>query len=75
MIEWLETVLVPKMETVKVLSDNPQDIDKCWNCMKGNCEKCDDLTPITCEFTTKQVKMRQVTLCGIPVGYPYQVDD
>ena len=75
-MQWYEKVLVPKLETVKVLSNNPQDIDKCFNCTKEmDCEDCDDLTPITCELQVKKVKMAQIVLCGIPIGTPYQIND
>lgn len=75
-MEWTEKVLVPDLEATRVLSDNPLDADKCWNCNKGiDCEDCEDLTSITSDYIIKEIKMAQVVLCGIPVGAPYRIND
>ena len=34
------------------------------------CEFCDVCVPITCEFEPKEITVRQMTLCGIPIGHP-----
>ena len=72
MIEWKESRLVPKEGTTRVMDgyDNP-----CEDCEKWGeaCENCDVCVPLTCELERKEVIMRQITLCGIPVVYPYEV--
>jgi len=40
------------------------------------CEECDVSVPlVTDEWEVKEVTMRQMTLCGIPVGHAYEVEE
>lgn len=72
MIEWKETRVVPVGGTTRVMEgyDNP-----CETCEKWGeaCETCDVVVPLVSEMKVVEVTMRQNTLCGIPVGYPYEV--
>lgn len=73
MIEWREYRVVPKKGTTHIMKGYE---DPCINCMlEIDCEECDISVPIVCELETKEVIMRQDTLCGIPIGHPYRVDD
>lgn len=36
------------------------------------CELCDTCVPLTCNFEIKEVTMKQMTICGVPVGIPYE---
>lgn len=37
------------------------------------CESCDVCVPLVSEMKVVEVTMRQDTLCGIPIGNPYEV--
>ena len=71
MIEWKESRLVPIIETVHVLEgyDNPCETCEDWG---EKCECCDVCVPLTCDFEVKEVTMRQITMCGVPIGTPYE---
>lgn len=72
MFEWKERRLLPKegSEHIPVEYRNV-----CENCMLDiDCECCDISIPLVMtEWEVKEVTMRQNTLCGIPVGHPYEV--
>ena len=72
-IEWTETRLVPVLDTMHV-ADGYENI--CESCDQWGvaCESCDVSVPIIGEFEAKEVKMCQPTICGIPVGRPYQTE-
>ena len=73
MIEWREKRIVPKIETVHVLDgyDNPCESCEEWG---RKCEFCNAFVPLTSDYEIKEVMMTQMTICGIPVGTPYEVD-
>lgn len=73
MIEWKEKRLVPKdgATHVKEGYDNPCETCEQWG---EACESCDVSVPLVVdEYEEIEITMRQMTLCGIPVGYPYEV--
>lgn len=74
MIEWKEKRLVPKEGATHIKEGYE---DPCEECMcEIDCEECDVSVPIVCdEYEVKEVTVRQMTLCGIPVGHPYEVDE
>ena len=37
------------------------------------CETCNVSVPITCEIHPQKVTMTQMTICGVPVGLPYEL--
>lgn len=73
-MEWKEKLVVPKMDSVHI-KEGYENL--CDNCMKDiDCEFCDVSIPIVADkWEVKEVTMRQMTLCGIPVGYPYEVEE
>lgn len=74
MLEWKERRLVPKMDSVHVMEGYE---NVCETCEKWGeaCEECDVSVPlVTDEWEVKEVTMRQMTLCGIPVGHAYEVE-
>ena len=72
MICWKETRVVPDMNTAHVI-EGSEDI--CSDCEEWGekCETCNVGVPITCDLHFEQVTMAQMTICGIPVGNPYEV--
>lgn len=72
MIEWKERIMVPIPGTDKIVDgyDNPCEECEDWG---EPCEFCDVCVPITCEFEPKEITVRQLTLCGIPVGHPQYI--
>lgn len=74
MITWKEQRLVPIVETTRVLEghDNPCETCENWG---YQCESCNVSVPITCDFEIKEVTMRQLLMCGIPVGRPHEVNE
>ena len=72
MITWKEQRLVPIMETAHILDgyDNPCETCEHWG---YKCESCGVSVPITCDFEVKEVTMRQMLICGIPTGRPWEV--
>ena len=73
MITWKEQRLVPIIDTTRVVDgyDNPCETCEDWG---YKCESCNVCVPITCDFEIKEVTMCQMTMCGIPVGRPYEVN-
>lgn len=74
MITWKEQRLVPIIETTRVVEgyDNPCETCENWG---DKCESCNVSVPITCDFEIKEVTMCQMTMCGIPIGTPYEVKE
>jgi hypothetical protein len=72
MITWKEQRLVPIIETARVLDDCENVCETCEN-FGELCESCNASVPITCDYEFKEVTMCQLTICGIPVGCPYEV--
>lgn len=72
MITWKEKRLVPKIETVHIADgyDNPCESCEEWG---EKCEFCNVFVPLTSDYEVKEVTMAQMTICGIPVGTPYEV--
>lgn len=72
MITWKEQRLVPIIETTRVVNgyDNPCETCEDWG---YKCESCNVSVPITCDFEIKEVTMCQMTMCGIPIGTPYEL--
>lgn len=72
MITWKEQRLVPIIDTTHVVEgyDNPCETCKNWG---DKCESCNVSVPITCDFEIKEVTMCQMTMCGIPIGTPYEL--
>lgn len=72
MITWKEQRLVPIIETTRVVDgyDNPCETCEDWG---YKCESCNVSVPITCDFEIKEVTMCQMTMCGIPIGTPYEL--
>ena len=72
MITWKEQRLVPIIETTRVVEgyDNPCETCENWG---DKCESCNVSVPITCNFEIKEVTMCQMTMCGIPIGTPYEL--
>lgn len=73
MIEWREKRIIPKIETVHILDgyDNPCESCEEW---RRKCEFCNAFVPLTSDYEVKEVTMAKMTICGIPVGTPYEVD-
>ena len=73
MITWKEHRVAPIIDTVHILDgyDNP-----CESCEKWGerCEFCDVSVPLTSDYEIKEVTMAQMTMYGIPIGTPYEVD-
>ena len=74
MITWKEKRVVPKIETVHILDgyDNPCESCEDWG---EKCEFCTVSIPITSEYIIKEATMAQMTMCGIPIGSPYEVSE
>ena len=74
MIKWKEKRIVPNIETVHILDgyDNPCESCEEWG---EKCEFCDVSVPITFDYDIKEVTMIQMTMMGIPVGTPYEVNE
>ena len=72
MITWKEQRLVPIINTTRVVEgyDNPCETCENWG---DKCESCNVSVPITCDFEIKEVTMCQMTMCGIPIGTPYEL--
>lgn len=72
MITWKEQRLVPIIDTTRVVEgyDNPCETCENWG---DKCESCNVSVPITCDFEIKEVTMCQMTMCGIPIGTPYEL--
>jgi hypothetical protein len=72
MITWKEQRLVPIIDTTHVVEgyDNPCETCENWG---DKCESCNVSVPITCDFEIKEVTMCQMTMCGIPIGTPYEL--
>ena len=72
MITWKEYRLVPIIETVHVVNGYDNSCETCedWG---EKCETCDAFVPIASDYEFKEVTMGQMTICGIPVGDPYEV--
>lgn len=72
MLEWKEKILLPKEGATHIKEgyQNP-----CENCMcEIACEECDVSVPLVVdEWEEIEVAMQQMTLCGIPIGYPHEV--
>lgn len=69
---WKENRLYPKLETATI-SDGYEDIcDKCENWGEA-CESCNVSIPIECEMGIEEITMDIMTICGIPVGFPYEI--
>jgi hypothetical protein len=74
MITWKEQRLVPIIDTTRVVEgyDNPCETCENWG---DKCESCGIFVPIRCDFEIKEVTMCQMTMCGIPIGTPYEVKE
>lgn len=74
MIMWNETRLLPDINTTHVLDGCENTCESCeeWG---EKCETCNVSVPIVCDsgLHAEQVTMAQMTICGIPVGSPYEV--
>ena len=72
MITWKERRLVPIIDTTHVVEgyDNPCETCENWG---DKCESCNVSVPITCDFEIKEATMCQMTMCGIPIGTPYEL--
>ena len=73
MITWKEGRVVPIVDTVHIVDgyDNPCEACEDWG---EKCEFCNAFVPLTSDYEIKEVTMAQMTICGIPVGTPYEVD-
>ena len=60
------------METAHVLEDYDNPCETCEN-WGYKCESCNVSVPITCDFEIEEVTMCQMTMCGIPIGTPYEL--
>ncbi len=79
---WKEVRMVPDIGSAHVLDGH---VDLCSSCTKLDnindedaddiCEHCDVSVPITCDIHPQVVTMTTMTICGIPVGEPYQVKE
>lgn len=74
MKEWKETRLVPKEGTTHVMEGYENICETCENWGEA-CECCDIVVPLVSEFERKEVTMRMNTLCGVPIGNPYEVKE
>lgn len=74
MITWKEKRLVPKIEMVHIVDGYDNPCEYCEECGE-KCEFCDVSVPITSDYEIKEVTMAQMTICGIPVGTPYEVNE
>lgn len=73
MINWKEQYLVPDMDSVHV-KDGYENV--CENCEKWGsaCERCNVSVPLVADrMVVKEREMAVMTICGIPVGTPYEV--
>lgn len=73
-MEWKEYRLKPK-ENITHIKEDYENI--CENCeLEIDCEECNVSIPLVVdEFEREEVIIRQNTLCGIPIGYPYEVKE
>lgn len=73
MITWKEKRIVPKIETIRILNgyDNPCESCEEWG---EKCEFCDVSVPLAADYEIKEVTMAQMTMYGIPIGHPYEVN-
>lgn len=74
MLVWTKLKCVPDIETAHVI-EGYEDI--CSDCEEWGekCETCDASVPITCDLHFEEAKMSQMTICGIPVGMPYEIKE
>lgn len=74
MVIWEETKLKPKIETAHIVGEAE---NVCESCEKWGeaCETCNVSIPISCEYSFEKVKMAQDTICGIPVGDPFELSE
>lgn len=72
MIRWKETRVAPDIDTAHVLDGCENTCETCedWG---EKCETCNVSVPIVCDLHSEQITMEQMTICGIPVGSPYEV--
>ncbi len=72
MIIWDEIRYVPDINTAHVLDGH---INTCDSCEKWGeeCESCNVSVPVTCDIHQRKVTMAQMTICGVPVGLPYEL--
>ena len=73
MITWKERRIVPKIETVHIIDGYNNLCEFCedWG---EKCELCDVCVPLTSDYEIKEVTMAQMTMYGIPIGTPYEVN-
>lgn len=71
---WKEKVLVPKMDTVHIKDryDNPCKACEEWG---EQCEFCNVSVPLVSEYEYEEITMKQMVICGIPVGCAYMVEE
>ena len=69
---WKERRIYPKLETAHI-ADGCEDV--CSSCENWGeaCETCRVCIQVECDFGVKEITMDVVTLCGIPIGTPYEV--
>lgn len=74
MLVWTKLKCVPDIETAHVI-EGYEDI--CSDCDEWGekCETCNVSIPIACDLHFEEVKMAQMTICGIPVDMPYEIKE
>ena len=74
MVTWKEYRLFPIMDSVHVVEgyDNPCETCENWGYA---CESCNVSVPVISDFRIKEVTIGQMTICGIPVGNPFEVKE
>lgn len=72
MLVWNELRCVPDLEKSHIAEGYDNICSDCdeWG---EKCESCAVSVPIECDVHFKEVKMAQMTICGIPVDTPYEI--